>query len=173
MNPNDLLRHYVTGAIERGEAEPIVEETAKFSEQTIRNYARTIAADLIEDARLSDEPVVFVTGNAYVPAFRSFSLAEEVWQNDMDAADDASDGNFPWLVELVEDELSRAEVALEAPDYDNSLYVVDLKRWQYRDPTFSNPNFPSVPDDYSDDLNDEWEPRDQDAVDDHAENPRE
>jgi hypothetical protein len=126
-------------------------------EARVREIAREISDDLIATARNCPGPVVFVTGNSYVPAFRSFTKAEYVWN-----ADSNRDGEqFAYLVELVEDALSAASVALEAPEYDNALYVVDLNRWQYRE------------DAEGDDLDDEWEPVDNLAVDDNAENPRE
>lgn len=131
----------------------------KLTDGQVRGIAGRIAGSLIEDARNVHGPVVWVTGNSYMPAFRSFDEAERVWQAEANA-----DGElFAFLVEEVERHLSAAYVALEQPEYDNALYVVDLKRWQYRE---------DVPAD-SFDLNDEWEPVDPHAVDDNAENPRE
>lgn len=131
------------------------------SNETVYNYAREIADTIISDARTVHGPVVWITGNSHMPPFRAVSdAAEEVWQ-----ADNNHEGElFAWLVGMVEDHLSAASVALECPDYDNALYAVDLKRWQYRD---------TDPRELINDLNDEWEPVDQLAVDDHAENPRE
>jgi hypothetical protein len=128
-------------------------------EARVREIARELADGLIADARDGGGPVVWVTGNSYVPAFRSFGLAEHVYN-----AENNRDGElFAFLVETVEDHLHRANVILEAPEYDNALYVVDLKRWQYREDAYGD----------GDDLNDEWEPVDNLAVDDNAENPRE
>ena len=130
----------------------------------MRRYAREISDALISDARTLHGPVVWVTGNAYVPALRSISLAEEIYQ-----ADNNRDGElFAWLVELIEDHLSAASVLMACPEYDNMLYVVDLKRWQAR---YDD----DVYDGYAayDDINDEWEPVDPSATDDNADNPRE
>lgn len=127
-------------------------------EDTVRKIARRIADSLIANARSLHGPVVWVTGNAYMPPFRDLGEAERVWN-----ADNNRDGGlFAFLVETVEDHLSAASLALESPEWDNALYVVDLARWQYREDA-----------DDAEDLNDEWEPVDPDAVDDNAENPRE
>lgn len=117
-------------------------------EGMVREIATDIASAIIEDARTVHGPVVWLTGNSYVPAFRSFDMAERVWN-----AENNQDGElFAFLVELVEDLLRAADVAMESPDYDNALYAVDLKRWQYvEEPTGDD-----------DDLNDEWEPRTDD-----------
>ena len=126
--------------------------------RVVRRIAREIADSIIEDARTEPGPVVWITGNAYVPPLRSIPQAEYVWQ-----AENNEDGElFAWLTEMVEDHLSAASVLLECPDYDNALYAVDLRRWQYRDT-----------DEPVEDLNEEWEPVDPNATDDNAENPRE
>lgn len=122
----------------------------------VRKAAHEIARSIIRDARASTTPVVWVTSNRYVPPMRDFNAAEYV--ND---AENNSDGElFAFLVELVEDELGMAEVTLEAPEWDNALYAVDLKRWQFREDAAD-----------AEDLNDEWE--EISGVDDAAENPRE
>ena len=138
-------------------------------EGTVRKMARELADSIISEARTVHGPVVWLTSNAYMPPIRSFPAAERVYN-----ADNNRDGELlVWFGEMVENHLSAANVMMEAPDYDNALYAVDLNRWQYKEPQFSTPNFPSVPDDDSDDINDEWEPRDTLAVDKNSENPRE
>lgn len=123
----------------------------------VRAIAREIARQFIADAQASPIPVVWVTGNSHMPPLRSVTAAERVWQ-----APNNDDGElFALLCELIEDHLGMAGVILESPEYDNSLYVVDTRRWQYRK------------DADGDDLNDEWEPVDPGAVDDEAENSRE
>jgi hypothetical protein len=90
--------------------------------------ARDIAAYMVDLARTSGaEPIVFVTSNNYMPPLRSFSAAEEIWQ-----AANYDDGTdlFGYLYELLEDILQDADVYLGEPEYDNSLYVVDLRRFQ-------------------------------------------
>ena len=119
---------------------------------TVREYAREIADSIIEDARTVHGPVVWITGNAYMPPLRSITLAERVYQ-----ADNNRDGElFAWLVEMVEDRLRDANVTLECPDYDNALYAVDMNRWRY------------IGDDDghdADDLNDDWELKSEDYRD--------
>ena len=66
-NPNDLLRYHVTGAIERGEAEAIVEipvpKKETMNKKTLRQMEREIRALLIslkreigDEYRCSDDP---------------------------------------------------------------------------------------------------------------------
>lgn len=141
----------------------------KLTDGQVRGIAGRIAGALISDARNNPGPVVWVTGNSYMPPFRSFDEAERVWNAEANA-----DGElFAFLVELVEDHLNRASVILESPDWDNALYVVDLKRWQYIDDTTIQGEKRHNPDYDEWDINSEWEPVDPLAVDDHAENPRE
>lgn len=53
MNPRDRLRHHVTGAIERGEAEPIVEQpTAKSIIERSRDGAGSIDPQVRTQARV-------------------------------------------------------------------------------------------------------------------------
>lgn len=95
----------------------------------IQAAAESIAANMIAVARDSGtEPIAFVTGNSYLPAIRSYSEAEAIWQDD--SADPES---LSWLLETINELLEDANVALEAPEDDNSLYVVDLTRFEYVD----------------------------------------
>jgi hypothetical protein len=110
----------------------------------IQAAARDIADSMIADARTSGkDPVVFVTGNRYMPPMRSFSQAEEIWDDPRN--DDGE--KFGWLCELIEMMLADANVALECPDYDNALYVVDLNRFEWRE------------DEAGEELGDDWIPR--------------
>jgi len=109
---------------------------------TMHDYAWLVADSIIQEARTLEGPVVWITGNSYMPPLRSIDLAEMVYQ-----ADNNDDGElFASFAELVESHLSDANVMLECPEYDNALYAVDLNRWQYRDD-----------DSPVDDINDEWE----------------
>lgn len=122
-----------------------VELPTVLGEGRVREIAGRIADNLIEDARTTHGPVVWVTGNSYMPPFRSFGEAEYVWN-----ADNNRDGElFTFLVEQVESKLQDAHVLMESPDWDNALYVVDLARWQFREDGGED----------AEDLNDEWEPR--------------
>lgn len=109
-----------------------------------RTVADHVADDIIAAARESAEPVVFVTGNAYMPPHRSFPEAEALWQSDDTGA------AFELFIEALEARLELANVYLGCPDYDNALYAVDLARWQHID------DDPELAD--AEDLNDEWEP---------------
>lgn len=96
----------------------------------IRRIAAGIAESIIEDARTSGpDPIAWVTGNSYMPPLRSFGAAEDVWQHPANEDGEA----FGYLVEELERLLADADVALEAPEYDNSLYAVDLRRFEYAD----------------------------------------
>ena len=118
----------------------------------VREIANDIATSIIEDARTVHGPVVWVTGNSYVPAFRSFDMAERVWNADNNHGGEL----FAFLVELVEQRLKDNHVLMECPEYDNALYAVDLNRWQYRDLYTGNGDYTGT-----DDINDEWEPREE------------
>lgn len=94
----------------------------------IEGAAQQIASEITTAARGSgSDPIAWVTGNAYMPPLRSFSAAEAVYQADEDGED------FARLTELVEQRLEKAGVTLECPDYDNALYAVDTRRFEYVD----------------------------------------
>lgn len=107
--------------------------------------ATTDARSAIEAARTSDEPVVFITGNSHMPPLRAYANAEDFWLADAECPD-VPYGPWQAYVESFEATLTEANVMLDAPDYDNSLYVVDLARFEY-DEEFEG-----------DDLNDPWRP---------------
>lgn len=108
-----------------------------------RIVAEHVADDIARAARASEQPVVFVTGNAYMPPIRSFPEAEALWQ------DDPTGAAFELFTEALDARLELANVLLECPDYDNALYAVDLARWQRTEDAED-----------AEDLNDEWEPAD-------------
>lgn len=109
---------------------------------TIIRLATEDAAKAIDAARSNPGPIVWITGNSYMPPLRDFGQAETVWQVD----DDPDAWSF--YVETFERLLDEASVYLGCPDYDNALYVVDQLRWEYID----------EPDDVET-LTDEWAPR--------------
>lgn len=128
------------GYYSRTEALPYV-----LGADTVRTMAREIADSIISDARTLHGPVIWITGNAYMPPMRAVADAERVWN-----ADNNRDGElWAWFTEMVEAHLSEADVMMECPDYDNALYVVDLRRWQFKDDDGHE----------TDDINDDWEPR--------------
>jgi hypothetical protein len=107
--------------------------------------AHELADMLVETARTEPGPIVWVTGNSYMPPLRSFSEAERVYQ-----AENNRDGNlFAGFAEMLEDELALRHVIMESPEYDNALYVVDIARWQYK----SDEDMALA----GDELGDEWE----------------
>lgn len=119
----------------------------RLTDDTIRDYARQIADSMINDARNSgSDPVVFVTGNSYMPPLRSFTLAERIWQHMTDAPGEEGSA-WAFLVEEVERLLDEANVYLASPEYDNCLYVVDLERFSAKDDS-----------EEAETLSDEWEP---------------
>lgn len=137
-------------AAEVREAIPVLFDKAR--DARLDETAREITASIIESARTSgDDPIAWVTGNSYMPPLRSFAAAEQVWQDDEDGED------FAYLTERVEARLADAQVALECPDYDNALYAVDLKRFEYVED----------PGDHET-LQEDWKPRPQ-----HADYPHE
>jgi len=114
-----------------------------------RRLAREIAAIMLREARRSEEPVVWMTGNAMMPPLRNFPQAERVWQCDNGAhSADEFAGPAIWqvLVDELEHQLILADVFMSAPDYDNALYVVDTSRWFYRE------------DPYGEEISDDWHP---------------
>jgi hypothetical protein len=119
--------------------------------ETVTSYARQIADSIIESARTSeDDPIAWVTGNAYMPPLRSFTLAENIWQLYPDGDPDGD--AFQLLTELVDEYVVDASVALECPDWDNALYAVDLRRFEYEE----------YPD--GETLQDDWRPREDDRA---------
>jgi hypothetical protein len=109
----------------------------------VETNAKQLAAELITEARTLTGPVTWVTGNQYMPPLRSFPSAEAVYQLvDWELWD--------LFRETLESELDSANVTLMSPEYDNSLYVVDLARWEFTETP--NPAFSP------DDINSEWKP---------------
>lgn len=114
-----------------------------------RETAQQTAEYMIDAARNSDEPVVFVTGNSYMPPARWFAGADEIYGTDLDLWD------LYWT--LVELKLHEANVYAACPDYDNAIYVVDMDRWEYVDGEADAEQFGASPFD-PDSLNGEYRP---------------
>lgn len=74
-----------------------------------------------------NEPVVFITGNSYMPPLRDFGISNEVWS--------LADAPDVWAAyaERLESRLDEMRVYLAEPEYDNSLFVVDLARFEHVD----------------------------------------
>ena len=110
------------------------------TDQEIREAAQAIAESIVESAHNSGPcPIVWITGNNYMPPLRSFAEAEAVWQDDADGQD------FAELVDQVESRLTDANVLLDCPEYDNALYAVDTARFEHVESDGDN-------------LADEWRP---------------
>lgn len=100
------------------------------SRNVAKRAANEIARQCIAAARGSgSDPIAWVTSNAMMPPLRWFDAAERIWQGTPPADCTAWES----LTERVESLLAEAGVALECPDYDNALYVVDLRRFEYVD----------------------------------------
>ena len=103
-------------------------EAAMSKASTLDTAAEQIADEITRAARGSGtDPVAWVTGNAFMPPLRSFAAAERVWQDSADGED------FDHMAGRVDALLAEREVALECPEYDNALYAVDLRRFEYVD----------------------------------------
>lgn len=97
--------------------------------EEVVQLARDDARDAIVIARESNEPIAWITGNSYMPPLRAFGHAEYVYRAD----DDVDTQGELWEVYVEEFEITLAnnDVYCACPDYDNALYVVDLRRWEY------------------------------------------
>jgi hypothetical protein len=114
-----------------------------FYRHTVLPAAKRIADSIIADARNIHGPVVWITGNSYMPPARSFPEFEALYNHRFNGYGEITDA----LWDEVERHLNDADVYVTSPDYDNALYAVDLARWEY------------VEDSTGDDLNDEWQPK--------------
>lgn len=84
------------------------------------------AVDYVRDAGEHD-PIVWLTGNSYMPSLRAWGNAETVWQLD--------DDGEAWIhyAETFEAMLENHNIYVDCPEWDNALYAVDLTRWEYRE----------------------------------------
>jgi hypothetical protein len=96
-------------------------------EAAVQQAGKLIARDVIAPVAREGGPVVWLTSNSYMPPIRDLPEVERVWN-----ADDTGEF-FPLLIESIERTLDEEKVLMEAPEYDNALYVVDLTRWEYID----------------------------------------
>lgn len=87
-----------------------------------------IARDVIAPvAQQSDEAVVALTGNSYMPPIRDIEDVEVIW-----SCDEVGDV-FTTMIERLEEALDDLGIIMGSPDYDNMLYVVDSRRWKIKD----------------------------------------
>lgn len=116
----------------------------------IDQYARLLVWDeIMPAAKESTEPVVWITGNSYMPPIRALDRIDEFWQrtaNHGHILHDMADTLWCHLVEAIEDECEKQQIHMASPEWDNALYVVDERRWEYVENTDGES------------LNDDWVP---------------
>jgi hypothetical protein len=91
--------------------------------------AHHLAHSLIEDIRknaIQFEPILILTDNRFMPPIRYFEEAEIVWANDFG-------GLFESFTDAFDNRMSLANIYVASPENDNSLYAVDLNRWEIID----------------------------------------
>lgn len=79
-----------------------------------------------------EQAVVWLTGNSYMPPIRDLADAERLWSA-LDANTDHGHELWEAFIERLDSRLSELNVLMEAPEYDNALYVVDLARFEHID----------------------------------------
>lgn len=100
-------------------------------------FARDVIAQTVREQGV--EPVVFLTGNRFMPPFRSFDEIEAVWQAD-------EEGEYVVAIwECVEKCCDQNEIFIGQPEHDNAIYGVDLRKWEHNE------------DSIGDDMNAEWQ----------------
>jgi hypothetical protein len=115
------------------------------AEEGVRRAAKRIADSIIADARNIEGPIVWVTGNSYMPPLRSFSDAEEVYQG---RYPENGGGYWEFLVEELERLLSDAGVILDCPEDDNALFAVDARRWEFDEEMYRSEEMHDLSDEY-------------------------
>ena len=102
------------------------------ADEGVRILAQNVADSIITTARSSgDDPVAWVTGNSYFPPLRACPDAETAWQARFpELGDSAWESYWDFLNEEIDRLLEKADVWMDAGP-DGSLYVVDLRRFEY------------------------------------------
>jgi hypothetical protein len=111
----------------------------------IEQFASLFARDVLVDTVRMDgnnEPIVMLTSNNFVPAYRSFDQIEAIWQ------EDDSGVYIHEMWERIERKCLDAEVFIGYPEHDNCIYGVDMRKWEQSEA--------SANDEPIDDMNDEW-----------------
>lgn len=108
--------------------------------------AREDAARVIEAVRASgkDSPIIWLTSNAYFPPLREIGSADKFYSGSFWNPSQA----WEVYVETFNSEVERANVLVDAPEWDNALYGVDLTIWRYRE---------DIEEEDCDELGQEWE----------------
>lgn len=91
--------------------------------------ADDVAGRIIYDARNVHGPIVWITGNAFMPPARAINEMEALWQDDIDHGTET----FEMVWERVEQLCNDAKVFVDVPEFDNSIYAVDMARWEFID----------------------------------------
>jgi hypothetical protein len=112
--------------------------------------AEADAAEVIAAVRAASEadrrqPIVWITSNAYFPPLR------EVGSADLYYSGSFWNPSYSWMAyaETFEECLEAANIYLGSPEYDNCLYCVDMRLWQFRD---------DLEAEEADSLDEEWQP---------------
>lgn len=118
-----------------------IEKTMDKAARAAEKDAATIITFVREAG--ADEPIVWITGNGYMPPLREIGSANSFYSGSF------WNPSYAWesYVETFEETLERADIYLGCPEYDNSLYCVDRRVWQFRD----------IDEDEAETLSDEWE----------------
>lgn len=92
-------------------------------------------------------PIVWITGNSYMPPLRDLPDAERLWELSNTTSGEFAAEIWELFVEALERRLDELNVYMGAPEHDNALFGVDLARWE------RNEGYPE-----GDDLADCWTP---------------
>jgi hypothetical protein len=109
------------------------------------NVATHVIAPIAKDPA-NTNAVTWITGNRYMPPIRDLAEAERLWVA-LDTDTDMGGELWGLFMEAIEQRLTELDVLMDAPEYDNALYVVDTSRWERKD---------ANDEDVGDDMNDEW-----------------
>lgn len=115
----------------------------------IDQYAGLVVRDVIAPvARESEHPIEWLTSNRYMPAIRDLDRMDDFYTAIEDGHVFAKMAHDVWvmLVEAIESECEKQQIFMASPEWDNALYVVDLKRWELSE------------NEDGDNMNDDWVP---------------
>lgn len=117
------------------ELELLTNDIMAATDQFASLFVRDVIKPMLEN---TDEPIVALTGNSYVPALRSFDDIERIWQAD------AEGDVFERLIETFEYKCNELCVQLIYPEHDNCILGVGTNWYCTPDPEdsedFYNPD---------------------------------
>lgn len=106
---------------------------------------RDKASNIVRD-RL--EPIQWLTGNSYFPAWRSFDEIEMLWQV-------CEEPHYlQALIEKIERKCDEIGIFIGYPENDNSIYAVDTRIWEWC----------GDEDGEAENLSDDWSRKEQSAA---------